>query len=100
VVSSAIGERIERGDARRRWLIRATAFGVSTVIAALALLNAGVDPSKWGWWPFHHPATAGAICRKRDPGTPSARLPDEKPRVSTRLPGTDSSVSVVPKHLI
>jgi len=45
-------ERIERGDARRRWLIRATAFGVSTVIAALALLNAGVDPSKWGWWPF------------------------------------------------
>jgi type II secretion system protein C len=90
-------EHIERTDARRRWLIRWAAFLGSTVLAAVALLNAGVDPSKWYARLKHQTRPPAATV---GPGVPRAVLPTQPSVTPTKLPGNDSSVSATPQRLI
>src|SRR5258708_7243921 len=99
--SNRYRQRVERIDARRRWLIQWTAFGFSTVLGAVVLLNAGVDPSRWYVWLKQQvwspaPSAAAAVGRS----APRAVLPTRIPATSTKLPGNNSSVSAIPQRLI
>jgi hypothetical protein len=92
---------VGRLAARRRWLNRSLIVAGSAIVALVALLNAGVNPSHWYQWFHRTTPSTHAIATRINPVTPVAALPRSSLSApATRLPGTDSSVSNTPQRLI
>jgi general secretion pathway protein C len=91
---------VERLDARRRRWIRWAAFAASTIVGAVVLLDAGVDPSKlYGW--LRTPAEPSAKLSRAAPvRAPRAVLPEQTSTVPAMLPGTKASIAKSPQRLI
>ena len=89
-----------RTSPQRRWPLRSATLIASAALATLALLNAGVDPSKWDAW--IHLRTRPAVqpmLAKLPPTAPRAVLPDQHPANPDPLPGNNSSVSASTQQL-
>jgi general secretion pathway protein C len=85
---------------RGRWWIRWAAFAASAVIAAVVLLDVGLDPAKLYAW-LRQPVPAPVrSSQNTPPPAPRVVLPEQKAIAPTLLAGNNSSLAKSQQHLI